>query len=100
MLEYLERQDWSEHSILSRLVGRSDFDTDGTFQLKDYDPNEYNSCVKISIEASNDGGETWQRCEFSDRIAYIDELGAGWRWPFSSEGVYFKGEELIWRAIL
>lgn len=100
MPQYVEREKWSEHPILSRLVGRSDFDTDATFQLKDYASQEFEACVAINIEGSNDGGETWQSCEFSDRIAYIDEPGAGWRWPFSSEGVYFRNEELIWRAVL
>lgn len=100
MPQYLERENWSENPILSRLVGRSDLDTDGTFQLRDYDPQEFEDCVKITIEGSDDGGQSWRSCEFSDRIAYIDEIGAGWSWPFASEGAYFKSQEHIWRAVL
>lgn len=100
MPRYLERKNWPDHPILRRLVGRSDFDTDPTFQLRDYDPKEFGACVAIRIEGSDDGGKTWRSSEFSDRIAYIDEPGAGWRWPFSSEGVYFRSEQLIWRAVL
>jgi hypothetical protein len=100
MPRYLDRDDWPEHPILSRLVGRSDLDSDGTFQLRDYDPQEFEACVTIYIEGSNDGGQTWRSCEFSDRISYVDEIGAGWSWPFALKGVYFRSEQLIWRAVL
>lgn len=78
MPHYLEREKWSEHPILGRLVGRSDFDTDGTLKLKDYDPDKFDSCAPINIEGSDDGGQNWRSCEFSDRIYYINEVGAGW----------------------
>lgn len=100
MPRYLDRDDWSEQPILGRLVGRSDLDSDGTFQLRDYDPQEFEACVTINIEGSNDRGQTWRSCEFSDRISYVYEIGAGWSWPFASEGVYFRSEQLIWRAVL
>ena len=100
MPQYLERENWSEHPILSRLAGRSDLDTDGTFQLRDYEPQEFEACAALRIEASDDEGASWNECEFLDRIAYVYEVGAGWRWPFSSEGVYFRGEKLIFRAVL
>lgn len=100
MPKHIYRENWLDNSILNRLVGRSDFDSDGTFQLRDYEPGEHEACASIKIEGSEDGGSTWQACEFSERIAYIDGVGAGWPWPFSSYGVFFESKRLTWRAVL
>lgn len=98
MTKYLDRESWPQHPILARLVFRSDFDTDGTFQLIDYKPDEFENLKSIKIEGSKDSGVTWEDCEFSYEITYVSGVGAGWRWPFPFESPFDRRKELIWRA--
>jgi hypothetical protein len=88
-MEYLYRENWSKHPILSRIGFKSDFDGDGMLHLSDYVDSEFELCSGIVIEVSEDGGSTWRSSTFSDDIIFIDDVGAGWAWlasyhPFDS----------------
>lgn len=103
-MNVIPREEWDRHPILGRLRYKSDFDGDGTLNLKDYDRSELEACKAISIDVSEDGGATWRSCSFSDDIVYIDSVGAGWYWlsnshPFDELDASTKGKSLAtWRA--
>lgn len=105
-MKYIPKEEWGEHPILRRVGYKSDFDGDGTLNLKDYNPSEFESCKAISIDVSEDGGASWRSSSFVDDIIYIDSIGAGWAWlasyhPFEDLAPKTRGlNKAIWRASL
>ena len=105
MQEIIEQKDWEDHPFLSKLTGRSDFDGDAAFTIKNPTEDDFRNSLSVRLEYRINDGD-WIEAPFAASTAFIDDCSMAWYYSDNDHPLFElypdrKGQQVHeWRAVL